>query len=73
MDWISVTDRLPDNYQEVLIYPEAQFCGDRSTAFYECTEQTLSGKFIVNWEDSYQTYNDEVKPTHWMPYPDPPR
>ena len=65
--WISVKDGMPNEGQEVLIYPEVQMCGDINTAYIH------NGKFLVIWEDSYQSGEDEVRPTHWMDYPPPPK
>ena len=66
-EWISVKDALPADGQEVLIYPEVDFCGDINCACFS------GGAFAVEWEDSHQCGTSVVSPTHWMAYPQPPK
>ena len=65
--WISVKDRLPDVFDEVLVY----FNGFISIAWRE-TEKRKNG--IVGWHwDSQMSYPESlVYVTHWMPLPEPP-
>lgn len=54
--WISVKDRLPEMYVDVLVYTE---CKNTFIASMDGTEK---------WEDSYSYYLEEAV-THWMPLP----
>lgn len=62
--WISVEERLPDNYQEVLVYRGCHK-GLMNVYTYTCNNQ---------WEDEYGYWNgtDSEGITHWMPLPMPP-
>lgn len=66
-DWISVKDRLPEVFDEVIVY----FNGFISIAWRE-TEKKKNG--IVGWHwDSQMSYPESlVNVTHWMPLPKPP-
>lgn len=62
-EWISVNDRLPDKYVNVLVYTE---CKDIFTA-----AAVETGAESIKWEDDYGYLDDDV--THWMPLPEPPK
>lgn len=66
-DWISVKDRLPEVFDEVIVY----FNGFISIA-WRGTEKRKRG--IVDWHwDSQMSYPESlVNVTHWMPLPKPP-
>ena len=66
-EWISVKDRLPEVFDEVIVY----FNGFISIAWRE-TEKRKRG--IVGWHwDSKMSYPESfVNVTHWMPLPKPP-
>lgn len=66
-EWISVKDRLPEVFDEVIVY----FNGSISIAWRE-TEKRKRG--IVGWHwDSQMSYPESlVNVTHWMPLPNPP-
>ncbi len=57
--WIPVTERLPENGYYVLVYED----GDIMMASYSGGEWYL--------RDMYEII--ELKPTHWMPLPEPPK
>lgn len=64
-DWISVKDRLPDTFDDVLVYSNDCFI---SIAWRE-TERRKNG--IVGWHwNSYCKRLGYV--TYWMPFPEPP-
>jgi hypothetical protein len=67
MDWISVTDRLPETDMPVLVSERSGWddsdCGVLSLAIYK------GGKFMV--DDPQREY--VATPTHWMPIPEPPK
>lgn len=61
MNWISVKDRLPERYKEVLCL----FRGNKGRGW----------KIDISWVDStrFFLYEDLYgKVTHWMPLPEPP-
>lgn len=61
MEWISVKDRLPQKYSNVLIY----------TSFgYVTNGMWVPYKNIFVYDRGYELEKDEV--THWMPLPEPP-
>lgn len=73
MEWISVDDRLPDNDDEVLIYPTIDIGIDIIHGFYGALKRGEEKRFlykyyIPDWGLEY--YNHNV--THWMPLPPPP-
>lgn len=64
-EWISVKDRLPDTFDDVLVYSNDCII---SIAWRE-TEKRKNG--IVGWHwNSYCKRLGYV--THWMPLPEPP-
>lgn len=81
-DWISVKDRLPDYYDWVLIS-----CTDEvnhSLRYVPSVGIYRDGVWATKESDEYfnhcervQAHNMEsafqMKVTHWMPLPDPPR
>jgi hypothetical protein len=61
-EWISVKDRLPEKYFDVLVYTE---CGNMSMA-----AAVETGDEGIKWEDGYGYLGDDV--TYWMPLPQKP-
>jgi len=71
-DWISVEDRLPNVYQEVLIYiPKGS---QVLVAMYASENKEI--EFLGGWalKPGYQRYIslESHAVTHWMPLPDTP-
>ena len=62
-EWISVYDRLPEAWKQVLIYSRHDFC---ESAVYI----GVPGKWRVTWNHE-MLEADSV--THWMPLPEPPK
>ena len=62
-EWISVEDRLPEPWKQVLIYSRYDFC---ESAFYI----GVPGKWRVTWNHEML---DADSVTHWMPMPQPPK
>ena len=62
-EWISVNDRLPEAWKQVLIYSRHDFC---ESAVYI----GIPGKWRVTWNHE-MLEADSV--THWMPLPEPPK
>ena len=61
-EWISVKDRLPEPWKQVLIYSRHDFC---ESAFYI----GVLGKWRVTWNHEML---DADSVTHWMQMPEPP-
>jgi hypothetical protein len=70
MEWISVKDRLPKLYEDVLLYDG-----------YEVFAGNIRGidkENLITWKaqpcdsECYGWYKDEYI-THWMPLPEPPK
>ena len=62
-EWISVDDRLPEPWKQVLIYSRYDFC---EVALYI----GIPGKWRVTWNHDML---DADSVTHWMPLPLPPK
>ena len=62
-EWISVEDRLPEPWEQVLIYSRHDFC---ESAFYI----GVPGKWCSTWNHEML---DADSVTHWMPMPNPPK
>ena len=62
-EWISVKDRLPEPWKQVLIYSRYDFC---EVALYI----GIPGKWRVTWNHEML---DADSVTHWMPLPQPPK
>ena len=62
-EWISVKDRLPEPWKQVLIYSRYDFC---EVALYI----GIPGKWRVTWNHDML---DADSVTHWMPLPEPPK
>ena len=62
-EWISVKDRLPEPWKQVLIYSRYDFC---ESAFYI----GVPGKWRVTWNHEML---DADSVTHWLPLPDAPK
>ena len=58
-EWISVKDRLPEPWKQVLIYSRYDFC---EVALYI----GIPGKWRVTWNHEML---DDDSVTHWMPLP----
>ena len=62
-EWISVDDRLPEPWKQVIIYSRHDFC---ESAVYI----GIPGKWQVTWNHEML---DADSVTHWMPLPLPPK
>ena len=60
MEWISVKDRLPDHYKNVLAFGNE---GIIIAQYY--------GEDFGNWATTMNKSSDHI--THWMPLPKPPK
>lgn len=65
MNWINVEDRLPDNDDEVFIYPyKNKWPKWQMFASYE----KIKNVWLSNDDDGYDIMRQSV--THWMPLPE---
>ena len=62
-EWISVDDRLPEPWEQVLIYSRHDFC---ESAFYI----GVPGKWCSTWNHEML---DADSVTYWMSMPQPPK
>lgn len=71
-EWISVEERLPELFEDVLTY-----CINVSGETYALGERYMAVDRLVKWNDGYRTcfrtdrFFGEV--THWMPLPKEPK
>ena len=70
MEWISVEDRLPTAYVEVLVWPPKYF-DDEPTTYTGQLHQHEGNQWWVTYGNGI-VYNHS-KVTHWMPLPEPPK
>lgn len=70
--WISVEDRLPEDYVHVLIYAIDKVCKDWQIARTFYTHK-MHGSQIGGWVQPWQCFNTRFQITHWMPLPQPPK
>lgn len=62
-EWISVEERLPKDWDDVLVYmPRGKYM------LVACTYVEAGNRF---WDNDNKTM--KFKPTHWMPLPNPPQ
>ncbi len=61
-EWISVEDRLPDKYGDVI-------CCTRKGTIWQLTYNPTYKLFNV----SYDNVENAMDVTHWMPLPEPPK
>jgi hypothetical protein len=62
MDWISVEDELPQDFENVLIHPQPEYHG----TIWEGEYNSRKREWTAYFEDQYQSYDEVVKVTHWM-------
>lgn len=70
-EWVSVKDRLPDVFDEVLVYDTFS----NTSISIAWRENTPRKNGIVNWYwNSQMSYPENLTHvTHWMPLPEPPK
>ena len=74
MEWIDVTNRLPDFDKKVLVYYEIKSSkNDEVFKYIDIASiesiQTFANNKFVNWVNDE---HDSVRPTHWMLLPNYP-
>ena len=68
-EWISVEDRLPENDNEVYIYPEVELQNYHNSGYY-CPNKK---EWTIIEYNQYGCDSYNPSPTHWMPLPSPPQ
>lgn len=71
--WISVEDRLPDNDDMVLIWPQPCYGVDLHVGQYQKHREDGPSWLSVTYEDHWGVLCDPIAVTHWMPLPEPPK
>lgn len=69
MEWISVEDRLPNQYERVLAYGKNKKLVSNHYFMNSC--KYYYGHWIINFEFEGEDIDFE-EVTHWMPLPDRP-
>ena len=75
MEWINVEDRLPEENKPTLVSFNGAICGtSQSVAILQLLSRHV-GKNPPKDERwfVYPSHGHEIKPTHWMPLPPPPK
>ena len=68
--WVAVTDRLPDPYQDVEVYPSWD---DDTSNTYCPHDGGTNGRKAGNWyHNDREGYDHEMDVTHWRPRAKPP-
>ena len=65
-EWISVDDRLPENSDNVLIWPRPEFHDYCYVGCYECWAPKEK-QWRVEYYDGYGTQDFYPNVTHWAP------
>lgn len=79
MDWIKVSDRLPEKSGRYLVYEKMGDHSHNCAAYnypYPCCEPNIAYFRCFqsnNWEWFSFADNLDCKPTHWMPLSDAPK
>ena len=72
--WIPVTERLPEPYTEVYIWPRPDFGVTHHTGYLSRRKGDKEFRWFNNtYETNYGVEENTVRVTHWMPLPDPPQ
>ena len=70
--WIPVTEQLPPDGEEVLTY-SASAPWNFSYVAEPCIVVGFHSVAYDAWLFPTDSHNASIKPTHWMPLPDPPK
>ncbi len=68
--WVAVTDRLPEPYQDVEVYPSWD---DDTSNTYCPHDGGTNGRKAGNWyHNDREGYDHKIRVTHWRPRANPP-
>ena len=67
--WISVKDRLPDEWEDTIVYRKSEMCGD----FVSCGYWFKDKNDEMVWSVGDVKGPSVIAPTHWRPLPAPPK
>lgn len=72
MNWISIKDKLPRDYQKVMAFNNEEAWNEYGP-FFICNYSGGEVWYVVN--DTYPNCSNYYKfvPTHWMPLPETPK
>lgn len=68
MEWISVSDRLPERKQDVLMYFDT---GNMAVGFWYDGDETIT--FWSAYTDDGWYTDCDCEPLYWMPLPETPK
>jgi hypothetical protein len=71
MEWIPVTQRMPEPGQTVLCYWPRTDSGPLE-GWQFATAQCWPGSSVATWHNPEDDEDDYAEPSHWMPLPPPP-
>lgn len=71
MDWISVKDRLPEQFEPVMVYAKSTSVQGGAITFVGACKNGFW--FIQNSEAALGYPNLQYEVTHWMPLPQQPK
>jgi uncharacterized protein DUF551 len=72
MEWINVTERLPEICETVLVYGHRIGSGHNFVRTAEFSSLTGSSGHGYEFIENIYGERDVIIVSHWMPFPDPP-
>jgi hypothetical protein len=70
MKWIKITDRLPNQDQQILCTNDKH---EFYTAFYTRNPANYEPWYFDHWDSGHCCGREPIAPTHWMPLPEKPQ
>lgn len=74
-EWVSVSERLPESDEDVLICAIDVNDGEKSILVSSYDVATFGGRILdyKSWSEPYECFSHHHKITHWMPMPGFPK